>query len=54
MKKARDPMHISEKHPFQKNGKTPKPALGRSGAAHPSPGGSVGKFRSANAQMKGK
>lgn len=55
MAKMKNNMHLgSEKHPFQGNGRTPKPALCKSAAAHPTAGGVAGKFKSANAQMKTK
>lgn len=48
-------MHLDAgKHPFQASGKTPKPKMAKSQGAHPTQAGSVGKFRSANASMKGK
>jgi hypothetical protein len=50
----KDPNHVGDRHPFQGNGKTPAPKLGKSAAAHPTAAGSVGKFKSANAAMKGK
>ena len=52
--KMKDSMHLdSGKHPFQGNGRTPKPSLGKSGAAHPKAGGVVRAGESANAVMKG-
>lgn len=51
---GKNPMHLGDKHPFQKSGRTPKPKTARSRAAHPTAAGSVGKFRSANASMKGR
>lgn len=54
MAKMKDSMHLaSGKHPFQGNGKTPKPALCRSGAAHPTAGGIAKAGESANSVMKG-
>jgi hypothetical protein len=55
MKKgSKDPMHISDKHPFQGNGKTPAPKMGKSAAAHKTAAGVVKKGGSANSSMKGK
>lgn len=53
--KIKDSMHLPNgRNPFQGNGKTPVPKTARSAAAHPTAAGSVGKFKSANAQMKSK
>lgn len=47
-------MHLdSGKHPFQGNGKTPKPKMGRTVGVGPNPGGQGDKI-SANAAMKTK
>lgn len=54
MKSGKNPMHTSDKHPFQGNGKTPTPKLGKSAAAHKTAGGVVKAGGSANAAMKGK
>ena len=51
---GKNPMHLGDKHPFQKNGRTPKPRTASSRAAHPTAAGVQGKFRGANASMKGK
>ena len=48
-------MHLdSGKHPFQGNGKTPKPKVGRGAGAHPTAAGVVKAGGSANAAMKGR
>jgi len=47
-------MHLdSGKHPFQGNGKTPKPKMARTVGVGPNPGGQGDKI-SANAAMKTK
>lgn len=53
-KESKNPMHISDKHPFQGNGKTPTPKMGKSEAAHKTAAGAAKPFSSANASMKGK
>lgn len=51
MAKMKDSMHLgSGKHPFQGNGRTPKPAMGRTVGLSSSPGGAGDKI-SANAVM---
>lgn len=55
MKKMKgDPNHMGDKHPFQGNGKTPMPKMGKSAAAHKTAAGVVKAGGSANAAMKGK
>ena len=57
MKGQKNPMHIGDKHPFEisgKNGGRGKSLFGRGAGAHPTAAGVQGKFRSANASMKGK
>ena len=51
---GKNPMHLGDKHPFQKSGRTPKPKTATSRAAHPNAAGVQGAFRSANASMKGR
>ncbi len=49
-----DGMHMKpDRHPFSGNGKTPKPKMGRSAAAHPTAAGVAKAGESANAAMKG-
>ena len=55
MKECNDSMHLKGgRHPFQGNGVTPKPGMGKSGAAHPTAGGVVKAGGSANAEMRAK
>lgn len=57
MKGSKNPMHIGDKHPFElsgKNGGKGSSKFASSRAAHPTAAGVQGKFRSANASMKGK
>lgn len=53
----KNPMHIADKHPFEisgTNGGKGKSLFGKGAGAHPTAAGTVGKFKSANAAMKGK
>ena len=48
-----DGMHLKpDSHPFQGNGKTPKPKLAKGAGAHPSAAGVAGNKQSANSQSK--
>lgn len=47
-----NPMHLSNTaHPFQGNGRTPKPKMASSQGCHPTAAGSVGFNQTASANM---
>lgn len=55
MKKGKNEMHMpNPKHPFQGNGKTPKPPMGKGAGGHATAAGVVKAGGSANAAMKTK